>query len=186
MKRLAVFICIVCLTLVGLWGYAWWHSPAETKNSSAFQTEKEVLGSDRTLTSWNAQSFTTRYPGDLRIITSNEIAHGITTGQYLLGSTTPNKTDQLAVTVGQMSNASLTELPAVKLRQQRSEVYQSLMLPFTPSGGEAFSTYEGYEIALFWKNGPNYAAVVVSGSSAREAELQEALEAVVTNWVWLL
>ena len=184
MKRVAIIISSVLIALVGVWGYRWWNSPAETKNSSALQTEKEVLGTKRTLSPWNTQSFATRYPSDLRIITTNEIAHGITTGQYLLGSTTPNITDQLAVTVGRLSNASLEDLPGVKLRQQRTDVYVETTMQFTPPGGQVFSAVEGYELAMFWKDGSNYAAAVVSGSSAREAELQEALEAVVANWQW--
>ena len=184
MKRLAIGISGSLLLIAGLWSYMWWHSPAETKHITTAQTTKDVLGSERALTSWTTQHFTTRYSSELRILMANEVAHGLTTGQYLLGSTSLNKTDQLAVTVGQLNSTSLEELPAVKLRQQRTDTYQLATVPFTPPGGQVFSTVEGYELAMFWKEGSSYAAVVVSGSSARQAELQEALEAVVANWQW--
>ena len=176
----------VGLVVVGLsvWGYIWWHSPAETKEFTTKSTAEKVLGSEQTLTDWNTSYFSTRYPSDLRIITSNEVAHGITSGQYLLGSISLDRTDQLAVTVGNLGGLALDELPAIKFRKQNQDTYQSISEPFTPEGGIAFEAPKNYEISVFWKNGGRYAAAVVSGSSARQENLQQQLEAVVKNWQW--
>jgi hypothetical protein len=184
MKRLVFIACGALLIIGTIWAYVWWHSPAETKHFTASTETRDVLGSESTLATWNTQYFTTRYPNDLRVITSNEVAHGPILGQYLLGSTVMNRTDQLAVTVGTLEGSTFDELPAVKLRHQRTDVYQPVRLSFVPLNGVAFRAVDGYELSIFWPQGTRYAAVVVSGSSAREAELEQALEAVVMDWQW--
>lgn len=78
----------------------------------------------------------------------------------------------------------LEELPAIKLRRVQTETYREITRSFTPSGGLVFGKSDGFETGVFWSHGDDYAAVVVSGSSARQAELEDALENVVTNWQW--
>ena len=53
-----------------------------------------------------------------------------------------------------------------------------------PAESVSFSAKEGYETAVFWRHDGRYAAVVVSGSSVRKAELEQALQTVVVNWQW--
>lgn len=185
MKRIIAACCGVAVLLGGIWLYVWWHGPAETKQFTAGdQTTQGVLGSETTLLPWRTAYFTTQYPSSLRIITSNEVAHGITTGQYVLGSVSLKQTDQLAVTVGALKDMTLSELPAVEMRRQHPEIYQPTDQPFIPEGGVAFSSKQDYEVAVFWQSGDRYAAVVASGSSARKAELDQALQAVAANWQW--
>jgi len=174
----------VVMVGVSVWAYIWWHSPAETKKFTTKPTTEKVLGSEQTLNDWNTSYFSTRYPSDLRIITSNEVAHGITSGQYLLGSISLDRTDQLAVTVGSLGGLSFDELPAIKFRKQNPSTYQTLNPSFAPEGAAAFVSPDGYEKSIFWSMGGRYAAVVVSGSSARQESLQQQLEAVVKNWQW--
>jgi len=184
MKRLVLLGFSALLIGGSVWAYIWWHSPAETNQSTAKNATEEVLGTEVALTNWSTQYFTTRYPTDLRIITSNEVTHGLTSGQYLLGSTSPTHTDQLGVTVGNLDALTFEELPAIKLRLQKSDVYQPVKLSFAPQGAVAFTAQDAYEMSVFWHQDTRYAAVVVSGSSARQAQLQQALEAAVTNWQW--
>ena len=184
MKRLLLFSFGGLLIGCAVWAYVWWHSPAETRQPTASSAMEEVLGTELALTNWNTHYFTTRYPSDLRIITSNEIPHGLTEGQYLLGSTFVNRTDQLAVTVGNLNGLVFDELPAIKLRRQKVDVYQPANIVFAPPRAVAFIAQDTYEIAVFWPQDTQYAAVVVSGSAARQTELQQELEAVVTNWRW--
>lgn len=184
MRRTVAICCAGILLLGGIWLYTWWHSPAETKKFTAGNQTQDILGSETTLTSWSTASFATRYPANLRLITSNEVAHGNTSGQYVLGSVSLRQTDQLAITVGPLQYMALSDLPAVKLRQQRVGAYQPTERSFVPEGGLVFSGTGEYETAVFWRQNDRYAAVVVSGSSVRKAELEQALQTVVTNWQW--
>lgn len=185
MKRLILICAGGLLLIAGVWAFWWWQSPAETRDfTSDEQTSQAVLGSEVNLVSWQTKHFTTRYPDNLRVITSNELAHGNTSGQYLLGAVSLKQTDQLAITVGTLEGSTLRELPAVRLRQQHTETYQPADRSFLPDGGLVFSSTKEYETAMFWRHGSSYAAVVVSGSAVRQAELEEALQAVVTNWQW--
>lgn len=186
MRRWIGLSLLVLALVGGGWAYRWWHAPAERVNvSSAAQTQTGVLGSESKLLPWQTAYFTTRYPEDLRVITTNEVAHGITTGQYLLGSVSLKQTDQLAVTVGELGNMTLAELPAVKLRNLQTATYQSATRTFTPDGAVVFRKLTGgYETSVFWQNDGQYAAVVVSGLSTRQAELEQQLEAIVSNWQW--
>lgn len=185
MRRFFIACCSLAVVVGGIWFYMWWHGPAETTKLSADrQTAQGVLGSETTLLSWRTAYFTTQYPNFLRVITSNEVTHGNTDGQYVLGSVSLRQTDQLAVTVGSLNGAPLSELSAVKLRERQTDTYQQVTKAFLPDGGMAFSSKETYEIAVFWREDDQYAAVVVSGSSTRSTELEQALQAVITNWVW--
>lgn len=185
MKRLVIISCSIVAVVAGVWTYVWWQSPAETKETTAASQETQgVLGSNTVLASWSTQYFTTRYPNNLRVITSNEVAHGLTLGQYLLGTASLREADQLAVTVGTLDGMRLEELPAVKLRQQRSDAYQATAVSFAPQGAMVFTAKSGYEMAVFWQQGTRYAAVVASGSAARQAELAQSIQSVVQNWQW--
>lgn len=185
MKRWMLLLFVVLFLSGSVWGYHWWHGPAQSATvTTSDQTEQGVLGSESKLLPWQTEYFATRYPSNLRVLTSNEIAQGLTLGQYLLGSTSLEQTDQLAVTVGNLQGLRLAELPAIKLRQQQTGTYQATTRSFTPSGGFVFSRSDTYETAVFWQEGGRYAAVVVSGSSVRQAELEQSLQAVITDWEW--
>jgi hypothetical protein len=187
MKRFIIVCSALVMVIAGAWSYIWWQSPAETKEfTSADQNTHGVLGSNMVLTPWRTLYFSTSHPDTLRVITSNEVAQGLTLGQYLLGSASLTNTDQLAVTVGNLDGLTLDELPAVKLRQQRSDIYRPATVSFALPGVLGFSAKNGYEMAIFWQHEAKYAAVVASGSSARQAELAQALESVVENWQWQL
>ena len=185
-RRWIMAVLAVALLGSGFWVYRWWYGPAESVEvSSAAQTQTGVLGSESKLLPWQTAYFTTRYPEDLRIITTNEVVHGITAGQYLLGSVSLKQTDQLAVTVGKLGTMTLTELPAIKLRNLQAATYQSATRTFVPDGAVVFRKLAGgYETSVFWQNDGQYAAVVVSGLSTRQAELEQQLEAVVSSWQW--
>lgn len=185
MKRLIVAGVAVLLAGVAVWVFIWWQSPAETKSFTSYeQAGQSVLGSEVTLVSWQTRYFTTSYPDNLRVITSNEVTHGNTSGQYLLGTASLKQTDQLAVTIGSLQGVAFNDLPAIRLRQQHTDTYQPTHRSFLPDNSIAFSSVNDYEVAVFLQAEDTYAAVVVSGSAMRQAELDQALEAVVAHWRW--
>lgn len=185
MKRVMFGSVILSAIGVSLWAYTWWHSPAQTSNvTPVAQTNEAVLGSETKLTSWQTSYFSTSYPSNLRIITINEVAHGMTTGQYLLGSASLSQTDQVAVTVGTLDGLQLSDVSAVKFRQQ-SNAYELVERSYTPPNGLVFAKTNSYEVAMFWQHDGRYAAVVVSGLESRKASLEDALRSIVTNWQWL-
>ncbi len=185
MKKWLVGFSAVIVLGFGAWIYLWWNQSATTTIvTTDTQDSRGVLGSQEKLYNWKTEFFTTRVPTSLRVITSNEVAHGLTTGQYLLGATSLSRDDQLAVTVGNLDAMRLDELPAVKLRSLQANAYRVATRSFMPTGGIAFSKIDTYETAIYWAHDTNYAAVVVSGSSAHKADLESALEAAVTNWQW--
>lgn len=183
MKRLLVGATGLIILGSFVWLLYWWQSPAETTDySSAGQTEAGVLGSEVELVSWRTKYFATSYPATLRVVTSNELTHGSTFGQYVLGSVSPKQTNQLAITVGPLQGTTLRELPAVMMRQQQTELYRPTSRTYVPIGGLAFTSTQDYETAVFWQEGNRYVAVVVSGSAMWQAELEDALQTVITYW----
>lgn len=183
MKRIVIaglFVGVV----VGLcaWGIVWWNSPANTQHYTS-KSDTSVLGNEVKLLSWRTRYFSTRYPSTLRTINSNEVARGNILGQYLLGSISLEQTDQLAVTIGKMGGLTLDEIPAVKLRAQQTDSYYPSNLSYAPRGSVVYSSSNSYETAVFWQyDADKYAAIVVSGSSVRQAELETVLESILTNW----
>ena len=185
MKKWFAVASFAVVVGLGTWAYMWWHGATTTSVVTVGdQTQTVVLGGESKLLVWETAVFATRYPDILRVITTNEVPHGITTGQYLLGSMSLKQDDQLAVTVGQLGTMRFDELPAVKLRRLQADTYQSAERSFAPAGGLVFQKTDGYETSVFWTHGNTYAAVVASGSPARRAELENALQAVVANWQW--
>jgi hypothetical protein len=185
MKKGLLGILVAILLTSGVWIYQWWHQPASTASvSTSQQTQSDVLGSETKLQSWRTAYFMTSFPVSYRLLSSDEVSQGLTTGQYVLSSISFKQTDQVAVTVGRLGNLSLQELPVLKVRLLKSDLYQPVSPSYLPSGGLAFASANPYETSLFWRQGDQYAAVVISGSSSRQPELEQALETVVTNWQW--
>ncbi|MBL8122071.1 hypothetical protein JNM87_04965 [Candidatus Saccharibacteria bacterium] len=185
MKKAALVVVVLAVLCTGGWLYWWWHGPAYgTVTQSNNSDETAVLGSDEVLISWQGPFFTTRYPSTLRLLTSNEIAQGNMQAQYLLSAVTPTHQDQVAVTVGRLGVLRLDELPAVKLRRMQSDVYSESSRSFAPDESIVFTKTKDFETGIYWADGDRYAEVVASGSSTRRAELENALEVVMTSWQW--
>ncbi|QQS20050.1 hypothetical protein IPL85_01160 [Candidatus Saccharibacteria bacterium] len=185
MKKWLIGIAAAIVLGIGTGGFIWWNQSAVTTVVTTDQEEsRAVLGSQEKLFTWKTEHFITRAPSSLRVVSSNEVAQGMTTGQYLLGSTLLRRDDQLGVTVGTLGTMQLEELSAIKLRRLQSDVYAVSTRPFAPASALVFTKADTYETAVYWAQGSNYAAVVVSGSSVHKADLESTLEAVVTNWQW--
>lgn len=183
MKRIVIAgITLGILAGVGVWGVVWWNSPANTQHYTS-SSDTSVLGNEVKLLPWHTRYFSTRYPSTLRTINSNEVARGNILGQYLLGSTSLEQTDQLAVTIGKMGGLTLDQIPAVKLRAQQTDNYYVSNLSYAPQGSRVYSSSGSYETAVFWQyDADKYAAIVVSGSSVRHGELETVLESILANW----
>jgi hypothetical protein len=184
-RKRSIFLVVLLLALVGAaaWGYMWWNAPATTSVTVAEQ-RTGVLGSQDKLLDWQTALFSTRYPASFRVLTSNETAHGSTIGQYLLSTVSPNNSDQLGVTVGKLGTMKLQELSSVKMRTLYSDEYTLTDRSFAPEGSVVFTKSNPYETGVFWSDGEMYVEAVVSGSAAHRADLESALESVVTNWQW--
>ena len=181
------WIFVIIILLIGVMGsafYLWWHSQASTSVVTYGAQDASVLGSQTTLTDWQTAYFTTKIATSLRQLTSSETPDKPILGSYLLASTSLRNTDQVGVTIGNLNNYALDELSAVRLRAVQAGEYTKATRSFAPAGALVFSRVSSYETSIFWQHGSMYAAVVVSGSSSRRAELEQNLSDIVSNWQW--
>lgn len=186
MKRLLLWGGTLLLFAgAGVWLVSWWNEPVQNNHFSVKTSETNVLGNETTLVTWQTNFFVTQIPSTFRILNSSEIKQGNVEGQYLLSSRSLNNTDQGGVTIGTLNGYSLHELPAVRLREEQPDMYVSSTVSFAPEGSIVFSSKKDYETAVFWQSGDTYAAVVFSGISTHKADLDQALEAVITHWKFL-
>lgn len=184
-KRVVALASIVGVLGLSTFFYMWWNgAPGSATSKQGYQTSTAVLGSETKLQAWQTGSFTTRFPDTLRVIRTDEIARAGVRGQYLLEARSLTQSDQLGITVGTLETSSLEDLPAVKLRRQQIAQYEVVTRSYAPEGALVFSSKDGYEVAVFWRSGKDYAAVVASGSISRQSILDYGLEAVVSNWQW--
>jgi hypothetical protein len=181
MRKIWLVIPLVLVIGASAGAYAWWQSPATTDTDQGTQEVNSVLGSETAVKPWQTSYFSTSIPTTLRVKTSNDSA---TYGSYLLTSISTHYSDQIGVTVAELGGNSLDEIPAVRLRLDKPDVYAPGNLSYAPDGAYVFTDEDGYETSIFWQHGNQYAAVVASGTSARRAELGEALADVVSNWNW--
>lgn len=185
MRRKYLLLLVPLMVFVaGIWFYRWSNSPA---NAGTVLTPQgaNVFGAQIDLVSYGSQYFTTQIPKTLVVKSSNEASNGATVGQYLFKHSNVSLSDQLGITIGTMQSASLSEVSAVTLRQSQPEKYTSITIDGMPQGAVAFEALDPYEVGVFWPNESQFAAVVVSGSSVRKAELRETLYGVIANWQWL-
>lgn len=185
MKKILLIIAIVVPVAGGIWFYSWWSQPPSTnKVTVARRPQEDVLGSSTTIRTWSTLYFTSAYPSNFRIRNTNEVTQGNRLGQYMLSSTSIDKTDQLAVTVAIMPEDKLADLSDIKVRLLQPDMYIVTQKAYAPSGALVISRVDGTETAVFMKQGNRYASVVVSGSSTRQQILEQGLQTVVANWLW--
>lgn len=181
-----IFIAAICLLIFGgaFWFYKWSNSPASTSDAISAGS-RDVFGSQIKLTSYSGQYFTTQIPSTMLLKTSTENSSSPTPGLYLFKHSDIGIGDQLGITIGTMQSPSLDEVSAVKLRATQPDRYRKSNLENSPEGAIVFNTTDDFETSIFWSNGSKYAAVVVSGSSLRQAELSNVVGSVIANWQWL-
>lgn len=180
--RKTVFALLLLVTGIGLGAYSWWHSPSTSSGADRTVSEvRNVLGTETALKPLQTKYFSTSIPASLKSKTSTETQ---TYANYLLTSSTVRISDQIGISVAALGNNSLDELPAVKLRLSQPTTYLPVQASYLPDGAYAFTDEAGYETSVFWKHDGMYAAVVSSGTSARRAELDQALQVIVSSWNW--
>lgn len=185
MKKILIASVLIIPLALGGWFYHWWNQATSTnKVSIVRQADEDVLGADTTITSWSTPFFTTGYPDTFRLRTTNEVAHANMVGRYMFSSVSADKTDQIGVTVGHIVDGALTDLSAIQLRMLHPDIYETTNPGYAPPGSIVFNRRDGTETAVFMQDGDTYAAIVVSGSVTRQQILEEALQALVTNWQW--
>lgn len=184
MKKWPWLTALVVVIIIGGFALAYWASrPVSTESSSTIQKDRtDVLGATNSVATFNSPYFSTQIPENMLLKTSNENSKGPIYANYLFTNVKTSLSDQIAITVGAMGLNSLTETSGVKQRLNEPETYQKVTIENAPQGAVSFKKTEGYETAVFWKQGAKYFAVVVSGPPQRVAELDQMLQTVLTNW----
>jgi hypothetical protein len=184
MKRYILSAAALLLLGAGMFGYRWIYSEAKTSVVvKPVQPVNDVLGSETSLKSWQTGQFTTQMPSWLRQTSASDSAHDSLAGSYVV-SGGRNKDAQLAVTIASLGNNALSEIPAVSFRNNRPEEYKPAAMPAAPDGALTFYRIGSYERSVFWQYRGHYIAVVASGSSSEQADIQTALDSVLSNWQW--
>lgn len=186
MKRrwlaIATFLVVIG---IGYAGIHWANQPTSTSQSHTGKTDAAVLGSSSDLKPFVSPYFSTQIPADMLQKTSNENPRAAIRASYLFTSSKTSPGDQAAISVGTMGLSQLSEISGVKQRLNDPDMYQPTTIANAPQGAVAFTRSESYETAVFWQENNSYVAVVVSGSPLRQAELDQTLQAILTNWSWL-
>ncbi len=185
MRRAAVlFVGILGLSSFGVF-FVWSNQPSKGTSVNANQDGVEVRGVSTTLENFEANSFFTKVPSNLKMKTKSEIPGQAILGQYLLVDKDPYVSDQLAITVGNAKNPSVSEVSPVQFRNTLPHEYEVVPTDGTfPKGSIVFVKKAGYEKSVFWVEDGRYIGIVASGSSNRAAELEQALHSAITNWSW--
>ncbi len=184
-RRLIVASFIILVAIVGFNVIHWASSPSSTKQSSlGGKQDSGVLGSTSDLTPFTSPYFTTQIPSTMRLKTSNESSSNPVRAGYLFTSTVSSPADQIAITVGTMGLNRLSEISGVKQRLNNPSTYETTEVPNAPEGAMSFKRTSDYETAVFWQEDDLYVALVVSGSPLRQAELDQTVQSVLTNWSW--
>lgn len=185
MKKRIVLLAVALTVISGYGIYSWWHSDSST-NTVVYgaQPAGAVLGSSTSLVAWQTPYFATKIPTNIRHKSTTETPNNPIKASYLLTSTDPRNIDQLAVTIGSLNNYSINEISAVGLRLSQPSNYTVATRSYAPPGALVFTSTGNYETSIFWQHNDLYTAVVVSGSAADQANLEQQLTDVVSNWQW--
>lgn len=184
-RKLVISSLMISVIVIGFGIVHWAGRPSSTSQSNVGnQQDTGVLGSTSDLAPFSSPYFSTQIPGTMQLKTSNENPRNAIRASYLFTGTVHSPADQIAITVGTMGLNRLTEIPGVKQRLNEPATYQSTEVVNAPEGAVSFKRSEGYETAVFWQENDLYVSLVVSGSPLRQAELDQTLQSVLTNWSW--
>jgi hypothetical protein len=184
LKRSLLGLALVIVLSAGAIGYHLFTTAATTSFSvKPQQSTTDVLGSETSLHSWQTDQFTTQIPTWLHVASSTDDRSDPLSGTYIL-SGGREKNGQIAISIAALGNNTLSETPAVRLRTNRPTEYTPINLAAAPDGAVTFSHSGNYETSVFWQHQGHYISVVASGSSDVQADVQTALDAILTNWQW--
>lgn len=181
---MAVFIAVIGLGYVG---FHWASRPSSTNESRTGSSDSGVLGTTTDLKPFTSPYFSTQIPADMLVKTSNENPQAAIRAAYLFTSNKTSPGDQAAISIGTMGLNRLSEISGVKQRLNNPALYHSTTIANAPAGAVSFTKADGTdgsETAVFWQEGNLYVAVVVSGSPLRQAELDQTLQSILSNWSW--
>lgn len=183
MKKYILSLAALSLIVTGVVAYRWFNVAATTTSSVQVETTTtDVLSSETALKDWQTPYFLTKQPASLSVRSSSENPKGPVYGSYLLGGTSTMQSVQLAVTVAALGRNTLAEISGVKVRSTQPTIYAPDQRSYVPTDALVFSRQDAYETAVFWSAGTKYVSVVVSGPVQHKAELEQALQVVVSNW----
>lgn len=185
MKRTRLVLAVSGVAVLGIFGAAYWwmQSPVTNKGVSVTPEPNNVLASQIELTALDTTYFSTKLPSYMVRKTTAENQSAPATGMYLFKHAQLNLSDQLGITTGPLTG-TLSELSGIKVRQSEPERYSQTTRDDMPPEAVVFQRQDQYETAVFWADNGKYASVVVGGSAARSADLQQMLNSVVKNWQW--
>lgn len=129
--------------------------------------------------------FTTQIPAEMTIKSRKEPGGGTSLFQMVARHQNIRFIDQLAITIGPLPTGGLSELSAVRLRQQADRGYVPTSFPSAPPRSLVFTKQGTYEKSVFMSNGNYYASIVVGGAIDRSEALDSLLSGVLSNWRWL-
>lgn len=185
MKKHWLVLPLLVVLGAGAGLYTWWQSPSSTSSvDNGSQSVNAVLGSETTLEPWQTAYFSTQYPSNLRVRTTTEDSSRAIVGSYLLTNIDPAEQDQVGVTIGTLGNNTFEAVSAVKYRSMHPELFTRTSRNYAPAGAVVFDGTQDYETDIIWQDGNRYAVVAVTGSTSRRAELEQATQAIVSNWQW--
>jgi hypothetical protein len=184
MKRYVLAMAGLLLLGAGVYGYHWIHSEASSSVSvRPLQPVSDVLGSETSLKPWQTASFTTQLPTWLRQVSATDSPSDPAAHSYVVNGGR-DKDAQIAVTIASLGNNSLNEIPAVRVRANHADEYQPTAIAAAPDGAVAYQHVGSFETAVFWQYQGRYIAVVASGSTSQQSDIQTALASVLTDWQW--
>jgi hypothetical protein len=184
MKRWIAGSVLLLVLVSGAIGYHWFTTAASTSVSvKPVQPVGDVLASETSLHTWQTDQFTTQIPTWLHLASSTDNRSDPASGTYVL-SGGRDKNAQITISMAALGNNSLNETPAVHIRSTQPAEYTRITLAAAPEGAQAFSHTGSYETSVFWQYQGHYVSTVASGSSDIQADVQTALEAILTNWQW--
>lgn len=177
-KLIIVTIGLCSLSCAVFW---WWASrPVESHTSP--QTTQVAAVVSKAPYVLESPYFKTKLAGEL-IVRSNQEGDTAQLLQQIVA--TSDKNDQMAITVGLLTDGSIDSLSAVKFRDAKPETYTRVSIAGLPADATVFrSKASQYELSVFWPRNTLYVAVVVSGQVARQQELDTQMFTTIASWQW--
>lgn len=103
--------------------------------------------------------------------------------RYVATTTDARQRIQLAVTVRPYPINGWDDVSDLSIRQNNIAAYAKIQPDWQPTDSQVYVS-DQKEVALFWRDGTKYAAIVIDSSSVPAAELQIVMKEVVQSWSW--
>lgn len=177
----ALAVCIIAFLL-------WARQPVVEQAASS--SVQGVSSNNREQKPLRGINFVTTVPADITIKSNQTTPHGDVVEQMFLSSTATSIehpiSDQLGITIGMIPSGGMKAISDIQLRLSNSGTYGRIQRDEITNDHMAFIKQDDrdYEVSVFWNDGQRYASVVVSGTPARQSELEQMLHSILSSWQW--